>query len=320
MNQNANQPSSGNVGAAPETDAELQATLEQELLNGAGGQPAQAGTQAPAAKTEPNEEPASVSKRQAGAIRKQAEEAAARDRKVQELVEAGVNKRLAELNLGQAPKPAAAPEAELPDYLSGISAEDQTAWKESLQLNTRVAQNTEARVIAMARKMLDEALAPVRKDLTDTRDLTLRSTAALRQGVVGNFTNADTKVQAAKALDGWDDFLNAEDDSGMPRVNAYNYWVENDPQKAAAVLSRYADRFLTDNKKNQPVTGFAHMATPAQAAGAPSAVTEGVKKVSAAQIKSRIDAELRSPNPDKSKIQALRDIQNKHAQAGTLVP
>jgi hypothetical protein len=295
-------------------------SLEDEIASVAAGMPATpaAGNEgappaAPAAA--PTPEGVEISARKAGSIRKQQED----ERRQAQMIEAGVTAALNRLGFGGTPSQpapaAAAPSPTLPDYLSGIDPNARTEWAESLKLTQQVGANAEERAYARAIATMEARYGPQIKGLEETMN---RNHTALRTGVANSFTAANANVQKAEGMEGWEEFLQSDDESGMQRSNAYQYWMTNDPARAAKVLNTYATNFLKANGTTTP-TGFGHMATPAQATGGSGAVTEVKKTVSAGAIKKLISEELVKTSPNPGRLQQLRDIQDKHAKAGTLV-
>ena len=210
---------------------------------------------------------------------------------------------------------AAAPAAPaLPDYLDGLDADTRTQWAESIRVTGQVAKNAEERAFTRAVQAMEAKYGSKFAELNDKVD---RTSTSLRNGVASSFSASNQSVQKAQSMDGWDEFLNSEDESGMPRSSAHQFWMSSDPAKAAKILDGYARRFLDSNKSSAP-TGFDHMATPTTVAGA-SVPNSGVKTASAAAINKLIADEMQKPNPDKERLAGFREIFNKHAAAKTLV-
>lgn len=301
-------------------------TLEQEIEAQTTGKPVPTGESAAPA-TQNNEgtdgangeqggNPAEISPRKAGQIRKQQEDEARQAR----VVASGVALALQQMGITSPAAPVAAPAAApaapaLPDYLDGIDPEARTQWAESLRVMGSVAKNTEERAYERAVRAVKAEFAPQIAELRTNLD---KASSSLRSGVASSFSAANQSVQKAQSMDGWDDFLASEDESGMPRSSAYQYWMTSDPAKAAKILGGYADRFLEANKSTTP-SGFSHMATPATTTAAAVAPGPGTKTVSAAAINKLIADEMAKPNPDKERLAGFREIFDRNAAAKTLV-
>jgi len=299
-------------------------TLEQEIEAQSTGVPVSDAPVAPAQQNNDNGDdtgndasgnPTEISPRRAGQIRRQQEDEARQTGQIAK----GVALALRELGLN-APAPvfaqAAAPPAApaLPDYLDGLDSDTRTQWAESIKITGQVARNAEERAVARAVQALEAKYGPQFATLNDKFD---RSTASLRNGVASSFSASNQSVQKAQSMDGWEEFLNSEDESGMPRSSAHQFWMTSDPAKAAKILDGYSRKFLEANKASVPV-GFAHMATPTTVAAAP-VPGSGVKTVSAASINKLIADEMQKPNPDRDRLAGFREIFDKHAAAKTLV-
>lgn len=299
-------------------------TLEQEIEAQTTGVPVQ--TEAPVAPATQNNEddgtgadqsgkPVEIDKRKAGQIRKQREDEARQAANIA----SGVALALQQLGITgfnqPAPAPAAAPAAPaLPDYLDGIDTESRSQWGESLKLASRVSQNAEERAVARVTQAMD---AKYGTEIKNLRDELGRNTSSLRNGVASSFSASNQSVQKAQSMDGWDDYLASDDESGMARISAYQYWMTHDPAKAAKILNNHATRFLEVNKSSVP-SGFNHMATPTTVSASP-VPAPGVKTASAAAINKLISDEMSKPNPDKDRLAGFREIFDRHAAAKTLV-
>lgn len=299
-------------------------TLEQEIEAQTTGVPVQ--TENPAAPVAQNNEddgtgvdqsgkPVEIDKRKAGQIRKQREDEA----RQASLVASGVALALERLGITGFNQPAAAPAAApaapaLPDYLDGIDTESKAQWGESLKLASRVSQNAEERAVARVTQAMD---AKYGTEIKNLRDELGRNTSSLRNGVASSFSASNQSVQKAQSMEGWDDYMSSEDESGMARDSAYQYWMTHDPAKAAKILNNHATRFIEANKSSVP-SGFNHMATPTTVSASP-VPAPGVKTASAAAITKLISDEMSKPNPDKDRLAGFREIFDRHAAAKTLV-
>lgn len=288
-------------------------TLEQEV------EAASNTTQVPIPEAQVSAPPAAesteISARKAGSIRKQQEDQARQS----QLIADGVAIALSKLGFQspqqqftqQAPAPAS---PALPDYLDGIEPAARAEWGETLKLTARVGQNAEDRAVARAVAQTEAKYGAKLAELEATMN---RNHSALRSGVASSFSAADPAIQRVQDMEGWGDYLSGEDESGMVRNSAVQYWQSTDPTRAAKTLRTYATNFLAANKQTIP-SGFSHMATPTQAAGG-SGVTELRKTVSAGAINKLIAAEIAKPNGSPERLGQLRDMFNAHAAAKTLV-
>jgi hypothetical protein len=254
-----------------------------------------------------------ANKRREGQIR--AEEKRKREQEEREArlvasaVETALSKVMPQFTQQRQEAPPAKPE--LPDVFAGISPEALEQYSELRPILEQVANNAANRGRMQATQEFETRFGQIDQRYGDKFSEISGVLPQLQQGMVNSMAGVDSSILSDPAFQ---DYLEGETDAGVSRRDAMAFWQKSDPQKAAVMLGKFSANFQRETK---PITGFDHMAAPAQS-NATVQSSQPAKRFSLAKIQSMREAELNKQNPSSQVLQQLREVETRARQTNTL--